>query len=205
MSAFNSCLYASTKWSTPFKKNAFNDYLNYRCDQYSLSKAVDRCEPHINKHLLEKLQTTVKKGIWVYGPPGTGKSCTVLWFTQGNHYEIPQVINQFVLDTWERQKYILCDDLNAPSAERMRGMINQLTDDRGLCQGERKGGRKFLVEIDKFIVTSNDAPPTWVGFERRFEVIYLEGPTQLSQEQYVPSGVDRSPDNSAVQNTLSLL
>lgn len=137
---------------------------------------MHRCEPHINKHLLERLQTTVKKGIWVYG-----------------------------LDTWERQKYILCDDLTAPSAERMRGMINQLTDDRGLCQGERKGGRKFLVEIDKFIVTSNDAPPTWEGFDRRFEVIYLEGPPQLSQEQYVPSGVDRSPNNAAVQNTLSLL
>ncbi|CAC5392345.1 unnamed protein product [Mytilus coruscus] len=77
MSAFNSCL---------------------------LSKAVDRCEPHINKHLLEKLQTTVKKGIWVYGPPGTGKSCTVLWFTQGNHYEIPQETNRLVKEDLVRRR-----------------------------------------------------------------------------------------------------
>ncbi|CAC5392344.1 unnamed protein product [Mytilus coruscus] len=71
MSAFNSSLYASTKWTTSFKKNAFSDYLNYRCDEYSLSNAVARCEPHINQALLEKMQTTPKKGIWVYGPPGT--------------------------------------------------------------------------------------------------------------------------------------
>ena len=55
-----------------------------------------------------------------------------------------------------------------------RSIINNLTDDWGICTAERKGGASFAVECNRVIITSNEPPPAWYGFDRRFLDIETE-------------------------------
>jgi len=80
-----------------------------------------------------------------------------------------------MMSDYNEEKVLLCEDMTLEQAKGLRTMINQMTDEIGLCYGEKKGASRFAFSIDKFIVTSNDEPPTedtWHGFTRRFTIIY---------------------------------
>lgn len=82
--------------------------------------------------------------------------------------------SRFTFSSYQDEDYIICEDMTIEQALSLRTLINQMTDEIGLCYGEKKGGNRFAVHISKLIITSNDSLPTeeqWPGFERRFTCI----------------------------------
>lgn len=129
-----------------------------------------------------------KRGIWISGKPGVGKTSTVFAYTKGEHFHMPKVINQFCFTSWEQpNRNVVFEDVERQEMIKHSRMINELTDDRAMTVGERKGGDHFVVHARKVIITSNDPPPTedeWKGFERRFDVIDCDNLDQTMYKYY---------------------
>lgn len=164
--------YFDMKFQTKNQRDRLYEICAHYRNSLKMKEVTKNAKTFVHEDLYLEMKRTNKKGIYIYGAPGTGKSSTLHSFTKGNHFSVP--INskgRFLFSDYQHQRYIVCEDFSPEDLLSMRTTINQLTDDHGLTYGEIKGGGLIPVNCKKFIITSNDEPPTWNGFERRFTCI----------------------------------
>ena len=157
--------YYDLKFQTKNQRDRLYEICAHYRNEKKKVEVTKNAKHFVHKELYQAMKTTNKKGLYIYGAPGTGKSSTLHAYTKGNHFSVP--INskgRFLFSDYQHQKYIVCEDFSEEDLLSMRTTINQLTDDHGLTYGEIKGGGLLPVNCKKFIITSNDEPPTWNGF-----------------------------------------
>lgn len=167
--------YQQMKWGTDFNLKKFKRVFDAITSNQAMQKAAKEAGNYVNQGILRFLSPS-KKGIWLHGSPGIGKTSTVFHYTKGQHYHMPKEINRFCFTAWDKPNNIIVfEDVQKDEMIKHSRMINELTDDRGMTVGERKGNDHFMVVAKKCIITSNDPPPTELewgqGFDRRFDVI----------------------------------
>lgn len=170
----NDAMYQVRRWQNSFCLKKFKRIHQEFHNRRIRTEALERAKDHTNPTVMQILDSTEKKGVYVYGSPGSGKTSSVLAWTDGRAYELRDGpnINRFAFHNFQGEPYIWLDDCRAEDVLRNQTMIKQLTDDRGYFVGERKGEDHFLVSAEKVIITSNDTPGKIKrevpGFDRRF-------------------------------------
>ena len=190
--------YFDMKFQTKNQRDRLYEICAHYRNQLKLKEVTKNARTYVHEDLYLEMKKTTKRGIYIYGPPGTGKSSTLHSYTKGNHFSVP--INskgRFLFSDYQHQKYIVCEDFSQEELQSMRTTINQLTDDHGLTYGEIKGGGLIPVNCKQFIITSNDEPPIWNGFERRFTCIHVPE-KDIANSDYVEPITIRLPKGSPV-------